>query len=62
MFLDTSRARQIVADAEVKWRALRKELEKAENDLKEIFNVHGYGAEGEWKKLDDTCLRMDVGE
>lgn len=60
--LDTSRSRQALSDAEVHLRDLKKEKEQAENDLKEMFNVHGYGAEGEWKKLDGTCLRTDVGE
>ncbi|KAE9398280.1 hypothetical protein BT96DRAFT_976528 [Gymnopus androsaceus JB14] len=59
---DTSRSRQALSDAEVHLRDLKKEKEQAENDLKEMFNVHGYGAEGEWKKLDGTCLRTDVGD
>lgn len=37
-------------------------METAENDAKEIFNVHGFGAKGEWKKLDGTCLEKDTGE
>ena len=59
---DTSRSRQALTDAENNLNSLKKEKQTAENDLKEIFNIHGYGYEGEWKKLDGTCLRTDVGE
>ncbi|KAJ3777431.1 glucosidase II beta subunit-like-domain-containing protein, partial [Lentinula raphanica] len=59
---DTSRSRQALTDAENNLNSLKKEKQTAENDLKEIFNIHGYGYEGEWKKLDGTCLRTDVGD
>lgn len=37
-------------------------MKKAEEDVAELFNVHGFGREGEWKKLDNLCLKKDVGE
>ncbi|KAJ4470077.1 glucosidase II beta subunit-like-domain-containing protein [Lentinula lateritia] len=60
--LDTSRSRQVLTDAENELNKVKKEKENAENDLKEIFNIHGYGLEGEWKKLDGTCLRTENGD
>ncbi|KAF9076641.1 glucosidase II beta subunit-like-domain-containing protein [Rhodocollybia butyracea] len=59
---DTSRSRQALTNAENELNKVVKEKEDAENELKEIFNIHGYGMEGEWKKLDGTCLRTDVGD
>ncbi|KIK65747.1 hypothetical protein GYMLUDRAFT_158799 [Collybiopsis luxurians FD-317 M1] len=59
---DTSRSRQALTDAENHLNKLKKEKENAENDLKEIFNIHGYGYEGEWKKLDNTCLKKEIGD
>jgi protein kinase C substrate 80K-H len=38
------------------------EKETKENDVKDIFNIDGFGPEGEWKKLDGTCLKKDTGE
>ncbi|KAJ4492732.1 endoplasmic reticulum protein [Lentinula edodes] len=59
---DTSRSRQALTDAENELNKVKKEKENAENDLKEIFNIHGYGLEGEWKKVDGTCLRTENGD
>ncbi|KAH7875968.1 endoplasmic reticulum protein [Lentinula edodes] len=60
--LYTSRSRQVLTDAENELNKVKKDKENAENDLKEIFNIHGYGLEGEWKKLDGTCLRTENGD
>lgn len=59
---DSSRARQVLTDAENELENLKSDKERAENDALEIFDVHGFGAEGEWKKLDGTCLEKDTGE
>ncbi|KAF8966482.1 glucosidase II beta subunit-like-domain-containing protein [Flammula alnicola] len=59
---DSSRAQQAFHDAEHELERLKEEKETAENDVKEIFNVHGFGAKGEWKKLDGTCLEKDTGD
>ena len=42
--------------------AQRKEKDKAEKDLKELFDPSHFGKEGEWKKLDKMCLEHDSGE
>ncbi|KAG5645275.1 hypothetical protein DXG03_006577 [Asterophora parasitica] len=59
---DSTRARQALTDAENALRSLQEEKKKAEGDIKEVFNVHGFGREGEWKKLDNLCLKKDVGD
>ncbi|RDB19568.1 Glucosidase 2 subunit beta [Hypsizygus marmoreus] len=59
---DSTRARQAFTDAERALQRLKDENKKAGEDLAEIFNIHGFGAEGEWKKLDGTCLRTDSGD
>ena len=59
---DSSRAHQLLTDAERELESLVSDKEKTDNDALEIFNVHGFGAEGEWKKLDGTCLEKDTGE
>ena len=58
----SSRAPQQLTDAERELESLISDKEKVEGETLEIFNVHGFGAEGEWKKLDGTCLENDAGE
>jgi protein kinase C substrate 80K-H len=60
--IESSRAQQAFNDAENALKRLQDEQEKSKNDLKEIFNIHGFGAEGEWKKLDGQCLEKEQGE
>ncbi|KAJ7690291.1 glucosidase II beta subunit-like protein-domain-containing protein, partial [Mycena metata] len=59
---DSSKARQAFNAAETALKKVKDEKKAAEEDLEEIFNVNGFGAEGEWKKLDGTCLALDTGE
>ncbi|KAJ7367858.1 glucosidase II beta subunit-like-domain-containing protein [Mycena albidolilacea] len=59
---DSSKARQAFNDAEAALNRVKKDKKTAEEDLDEIFNVQGFGAEGEWKKLDGSCLALDTGE
>ncbi|KAJ7087256.1 glucosidase II beta subunit-like-domain-containing protein [Mycena belliarum] len=59
---DSSKARQAFNDAEAALTRVKKDKQTAEEDLDEIFNVNGFGAEGEWKKLDGTCLELNTGE
>lgn len=63
MFIaDSSRAHQALSDAEDDLEQVKSEQVSAEADALEIFNVHGFGAQGEWKKLDGTCLQKNTGE
>ena len=59
---DSTKAHQLFTDAERELESLISDKEKADSDALDIFNVDGFGAEGEWKKLDGTCLEKDDGE
>ena len=59
---DSSKSLQGLTDAESELESLISDKEKVESEALEIFNIHGFGAEGEWKKLDGTCLTKDDGE
>lgn len=59
---ESSRTRQAFNDAEKELSSLRSELEQKRADVKDIFDVEGFGQEGEWKKLDGTCLEKESGE
>lgn len=60
--VESSRARQTFTNAENDLKKLQNEKKDTEESLAQIFNVQGFGAEGEWKKLDGTCLEYDTGE
>jgi protein kinase C substrate 80K-H len=60
--IDTSRARQALQDAESALNKVKREKETAEKDIQKIFDPTMFGAEGEWKKLDGTCLEHPSGE
>ncbi|KAL4264047.1 Glucosidase 2 subunit beta [Pleurotus pulmonarius] len=59
---DSSKARQVLTDAENKLNDLKRDQERAKEDMEDIFNPEGFGSEGEWKKLDGMCLEKDTGE
>ncbi|KAJ3476466.1 hypothetical protein NLI96_g11139 [Meripilus lineatus] len=59
---DSSRARQAFNDAEHSLKLARQEKEKAEKDLQRLFDPEWFGREGQWKKLENTCLEKDTGE
>lgn len=59
---DSSKARQVLTDAENKLNDLKRDQERAKEDIEDIFNPEGFGSEGEWKKLDGMCLEKDTGE
>ncbi|KAJ7283361.1 glucosidase II beta subunit-like-domain-containing protein [Mycena rebaudengoi] len=60
--LNTTKARQAFNDAEASLSKLKKAMKDAEVDRDEVFSVEGFGAEGQWKKLDGTCLELNTGE
>lgn len=41
---------------------MKEEKKNAEEDVQDIFSADGFGLEGEWKKLDGTCLEYDSGD
>lgn len=59
---ESSQARKAYDDAEHSLKLTREEKQKAEEEYAELFDVEGYGAQGEWKKLDKLCLEKNTGE
>jgi len=59
---DSSRAKQAYHDAEHSLSVAIQERENAEQSLSQLFDPAWFGREGEWKKLDDTCLEKDTGD
>ena len=59
---DSSKAWQVYYDAKNELDRMVKDKETKENDIKEIFNINGFGKDGEWKKLDGHCMELDTGE
>jgi protein kinase C substrate 80K-H len=59
---ESTQARKAYDDAEYSLKLTREEKQRAEEDYAELFDVDGYGREGEWKKLEGTCLEVDTGE
>lgn len=59
---DDSRAKKAYNDADHSLKLTRDELTKAKEDLSRLFDSSWYGKDGEWKKLDGTCLEKDTGE
>lgn len=59
---DANKARERLNDAERKLGPAKKQLETAMTDLEDLFDPAWYGAEGEWKKLHNTCLSKESGE
>jgi protein kinase C substrate 80K-H len=59
---ESTRARKAYDDAEHGLKLTKEEKQRAEEEYAELFDVEGYGREGEWKKLEGTCLEKDTGE
>ncbi|KAF8485237.1 glucosidase II beta subunit-like-domain-containing protein [Russula ochroleuca] len=57
-----TKAREKLNDAEHGLNLAQKHLEDAREELGDLFDPTRYGAEGEWKKLHNTCLRKDTGD
>jgi protein kinase C substrate 80K-H len=59
---DATKAREKLNDAEHGLNLAQKHLEDVSEELVDLFDPTGYGTEGEWKKLQNTCLTKDTGE
>ncbi|KAG1902835.1 glucosidase II beta subunit-like-domain-containing protein [Suillus fuscotomentosus] len=59
---ESNRARVALSDAEHSLKLTQDEQRTANEDLMDLFDPDGFGPEGEWKKLDGTCLSKDTGE
>lgn len=62
LHLETTRARDVLREAEKKLNDIKREKEKAEEELSRLSDPTWYGPQGEWKKLAGTCLEKDTGE
>ncbi|KAI9572397.1 glucosidase II beta subunit-like-domain-containing protein [Boletus coccyginus] len=59
---EANQARQALSDAEHSLKLTREEEQTARDDLSNLFDLDGFGPEGEWKKLDGVCLEKDTGD
>ncbi|KAI8984963.1 endoplasmic reticulum protein [Trametes punicea] len=59
---DASRLQKSLSDAEHSLDLTRKEKDQKEKEFNRLFDPEWYGSEGEWKKLDGTCLDKEVGD
>ena len=59
---DTSKTQKALTEAENALSRTKKDREDKERDLARLFDPEWFGAQGEWKKLDRTCLEKEVGE
>lgn len=59
---EASKARENLNNAERDLNNAQKHLENVREELVDLFDPTVYGARGEWKKLQNTCLTKDTGE
>ncbi|GBE79118.1 endoplasmic reticulum protein [Sparassis latifolia] len=59
---ETSRARQAFQDAERSLTAAVQDKQQTVEELGRLFDPEWFGPEGEWKKLQGTCLEKDTGD
>jgi len=59
---EASKAREELNNAEHGLNDAQKHLENFEEELENLFDPTVHGAQGEWKKLHNTCLTEDTGE
>jgi protein kinase C substrate 80K-H len=62
IFLALTRARANLAEGERALADAQRTHDDAARDLRELFSPARFGAQGEWKKLDKTCLEHNAGE
>ena len=59
---DTSKAQKALSDAQSALDKVRREKQKSDESIERLFDPEWYGSQGEWKKLDHTCIEKEVGE
>jgi protein kinase C substrate 80K-H len=60
--LEAAAALRAFNDAEGELSKLRSNKKETEETLTELFDPRHYGAQGEWKKLENLCLEREFGE
>jgi len=58
---EANKAREKLNHAERSLNQAQRDLEQAKKELVDLFDPTRYGAQGEWKKLHDLCLKKDTG-
>ncbi|PPQ73590.1 hypothetical protein CVT24_007958 [Panaeolus cyanescens] len=59
---DSSAARLALTNAQNELRTMEASISSKEESIRKIYDVTGFGAEGQWKKLDNLCLEKDTGD
>lgn len=62
LLIESNKARQAHNEAKNAFSSTERELQKEEEARDKLFDPKWYGKEGEWRKLDNTCLSKDTGE
>ncbi|EKM82097.1 hypothetical protein AGABI1DRAFT_35773 [Agaricus bisporus var. burnettii JB137-S8] len=57
-----TKAREAFNKADEELRQLQTDKQQSEREAAKIFDVKHFGAEGAWKKLDNTCIEYDDGD
>lgn len=60
--VEASKAREALGAAESALKKARTAHKDANEDLSDLFDPEAFGRQGEWKKLQGTCLEKDTGE
>ena len=58
---DATKAREKLNDAQQSLHLAQQDLGRLKEELAGLFDPTRYGAEGEWKKLHNVCLKKDIG-
>ena len=58
---ESTKAREKLNDAERSLNLAQRDMEQVRKELNDLFDPTRYGAQGEWKKLQNLCLKKDTG-
>ena len=58
---EATKAREKLNDAAQSLHLAQQDLGRLKEELDGLFEPTKYGAEGEWKKLHNVCLKKDTG-
>ncbi|KAM6495455.1 Glucosidase II beta subunit-like domain containing protein [Amanita muscaria] len=59
---DSTRAHQTLTEAETTLKRLESDARSAQDQLSTLFDPEHFGAKGEWKKLENTCIETVTGD
>lgn len=61
IMIEATKAREKLNNAEQRLHQVQQDLGRLKEELVGLFDPTMYGAEGEWKKLHNVCLKKDTG-